>query len=194
MGAVLSIIYAPYFLPPGILLAIMGCSYSRSSEGPPSFNGARVVDMMGYVEEFITEDRITPESLPVKVSDLTGTPPKMVLCSLAPRYSVGFKPLGLGEHLQSSKLYFLLPKSVFDDHVTPLDHVILARKLSAVAYDSKTEIETRVVGDDTSIGMNQCRFRDDDRTPIGLQQQSWWKPDLDPIEEVPESSLSSSES
>ncbi|KMZ68532.1 hypothetical protein ZOSMA_238G00100 [Zostera marina] len=174
----------------------MGCRYSRSSEEPPAINGARVVDVTGYVEEFVCADnRITPESLPVKVSDLTGTPPKMVLCLLAPQYSVGFKPLHLQEHLQSNRLYFLLPKSVFDDDVTLLDQVVLARKLSAVAYDSKTEIETRVVGTasgiSNGIGMNQCRFRDENPTPMGLLRQgSLWKPDLEPIKEAPESSSS----
>lgn len=103
----------------------MGCSLSCPCNSSQTFNCARVIQINGYIQDFIC---------PVTVSQVTGKPPnKHVLFTSAQLLSFSTRPLRPEDSLESGRIYFLLPYSVFQSDSSPLDLASLVTRLTAVA-------------------------------------------------------------
>lgn len=139
----------------------MGCFFSCSSS--QTFDGVRVIHINGYVEDF---------AAPVTVGQVTGKPPRQVLCSSNHLLSPGSRPLRPDDPLEPGQLYFLLPHSVFQSDSSPMDLASLVTRLTAVALRGGPVPAgaAPAVGGTESDGPWRSRART-------------WKPELDPIEE-----------
>ncbi|KAJ4963087.1 hypothetical protein NE237_023026 [Protea cynaroides] len=140
----------------------------------PSFEAIRVVHMNGFVEDF--DDS-------VMVSELTGKPPKYLVCT--PTQLVSFSSsqvLPPDTLLQRGHLYFILPFSFLQWEASPIDFVCLATRLTKVAkhYDYKSRhqesssVHTKSVEQKSVVEM--------DRDKMSCKGQSW-NPILDTINE-----------
>ena len=105
----------------------MGSCLSCGSSS--TFKNVRVVHLNGYVESF---------EEPISVSQVIGTPPKHFVCTSAQLLSPSAsKPLKADTQLQPGLVYFLLPYSILQADVSPLDLASLAKKLTSIAKTSR---------------------------------------------------------
>ncbi|CAJ1975863.1 unnamed protein product [Sphenostylis stenocarpa] len=104
----------------------MGSCFSSK----PSFTtkNVRLVHLSGYVEDF---------EQPISVSQLTGTSPKHFVCTSVQLLSPCSKPLNGDTQLQPGNVYFMLPYSILQADVSPVDLASLAKRLTAIAKTSK---------------------------------------------------------
>ncbi|KAI3447320.1 hypothetical protein Pfo_003985 [Paulownia fortunei] len=109
----------------------MGCSFSckRSSKSSKS-KTIRIVHLNGFIEEI---------EYPVTVAEVTGKPPKHFLFTHAQLLAAGSTPLKLDTLLEPGRPYFLLPYSLFDSNVSPVDLAPIARKLASMAQNSRSK-------------------------------------------------------
>ncbi|KAG5006156.1 hypothetical protein GLYMA_09G058700v4 [Glycine max] len=106
-----------------------GCFSSK-----PSFtiNNVRLVHLSGYVEDFEN---------PISVSQVTGTPPKHFVCTSVQLLSSCSKPLNGDTQLQPGNVYFMLPYSILQADVSPVDLASLAKRLTAIAKTRSRKLE-----------------------------------------------------
>ncbi|KAG6469210.1 uncharacterized protein LOC122034104 [Zingiber officinale] len=138
----------------------MGCKRRRRA-----FNCVRVIHMNGYFEDY---------EPPVTVGEVTGKPPAHVLLSSAHLLAFGSNPLRPDDRLESGRLYFLIPHSIFQSETSPLDLASLMTRLSGAARRggagaAPPSSPRRSEG-------QWCRERQ-------MTARGTWKPELDPIEE-----------
>ncbi|ONK79423.1 uncharacterized protein A4U43_C01F6220 [Asparagus officinalis] len=113
----------------------MGCFLSCSCNTSQPFNCARVIQINGYIEDF---------TCPVTVSEVTGKPAnKHVLFTSAQLLSFLTRPLRPEDSLESGRIYFLLPYSVFQSDTSPLDLASLVIRLTAVAKRARGPVKPR---------------------------------------------------
>ncbi|PON48938.1 hypothetical protein PanWU01x14_233390 [Parasponia andersonii] len=174
------------------------CFSSRSipsSINQPEFSSVRLVHLNGYVEDF---------EPPVSVSYVVEKPSKQFVCTAAQLLSTGFKPFRPETLLEPGRIYFLLPYSVIQAEVSPLDLASLAKRLTAAAAKTGRSSSYRSSGRASpSSSQHGCpspvwssparspnRFSEPDQmgdlATFGAQRSARarsWKPNLDPIRE-----------
>lgn len=120
----------------------MGCSLSsklssssstRSNKSSSSSNNnnnniIRVVHLNGSLEVY--ED-------PITVAQVTGKQPKHFVFAQAQLLSLESKPLDHRAQLELGNIYFLLPHSVFQSEVSPIDLATISRRLTVVAQAAR---------------------------------------------------------
>ncbi|CAI8611112.1 unnamed protein product [Vicia faba] len=100
----------------------MGACYSCNTSSILK-NIIRVVHLNGFVEDF---------DQPISASQVIGNPPKHFVCTSIQLLSSSYKPLkGDNSQLQPGQLYFMLPYSVLQADVSPVDLACLAKRLTA---------------------------------------------------------------
>ncbi|KAK7329180.1 hypothetical protein VNO77_23330 [Canavalia gladiata] len=104
-----------------------GCFSSKPSS---TFNNVRLVHLSGYVEDF---------EEPISVSQVTGNPSKHFVCTSVQLLSSCSKPLKGDAQLQPGTVYFMLPYSILQSDVSPVDLASLAKRLTSIAKTSKCE-------------------------------------------------------
>ncbi|KAK1353473.1 hypothetical protein POM88_051838 [Heracleum sosnowskyi] len=151
---------------PGSSSAILSSSSRtiRSSSNSLKYgNIVRVVHLNGWMEEF--ED-------PVTVKQVTGNQPKHFVFPQAQLLSLDSKPMDSAAQLVLGNIYFLLPHSIFQDEMSPMDLVTIYKRLTSAAQKpvkppNRTTADTnnnKVAAADTSTAAGQ------------QQQQSKLKP------------------
>ncbi|KAK7303926.1 hypothetical protein RJT34_14846 [Clitoria ternatea] len=104
-----------------------GCFSSKPSS---TMNNVRLVHLSGYVEDF---------EQPILVSQVTGgNPSKHFVCTSVQLLSSCSKPLKGDTQLQPGNVYFILPYSILQADVSPVDLASLAKRLTAIAKKSST--------------------------------------------------------
>ncbi|CDP15643.1 unnamed protein product [Coffea canephora] len=106
----------------------MGCSFSCDSSSV--CKNVRVVHLNGHVEEF---------DYPVSVSEVTAKQPKHFVCTCAQLLSTSSKPVMTNGFLEPGKIYFLLPYSVFQSNMSPVELASLARKLTNIGKSCQSK-------------------------------------------------------
>ncbi|CAI9760938.1 unnamed protein product [Fraxinus pennsylvanica] len=101
----------------------MGCSYSCKRSSISEQKSIRVVHFNGFVEDL---------EYPVTVSEVTGKPTKQFLFTHAQILS-GSVPLKPETILEPGRIYFMLPYSLLQSNVSPVELAPIARKLAALA-------------------------------------------------------------
>ncbi|XP_028774115.1 uncharacterized protein LOC114731158 [Neltuma alba] len=113
---------------------VSSCRSSSSSKSPSSSafkNNVRVVHLNGYVEDFLE---------PVSVRQLTGDPPKHIVCTTLHLLASSGTPLKADVRLQPGEVYFKLPCSVLQADVSPVDLASLAKRLTAIAKTTTSTV------------------------------------------------------
>ncbi|KAL8144582.1 hypothetical protein AgCh_002960 [Apium graveolens] len=87
-------------------------------------NIVRVVHLNGWLEEF--ED-------PVTVKQVTGNQPKHFVFPQAQLLSLDSKPMDSAAQLQLGNIYFLLPHSIFQAEMSPMDLATIYKRLTSAA-------------------------------------------------------------
>lgn len=87
-----------------------------------------MVHLNGYVEDF---------EHPVSVAQVTGHVPKLFVCTAAQLLCAGSKPLQADSQLVPGSIYFLLPYSILQPDVSPLDLASTVKKLTAAAKSGR---------------------------------------------------------
>ncbi|KAI4344450.1 hypothetical protein L6164_011677 [Bauhinia variegata] len=108
-----------------------GCLSCRSSS---KLKNVRVVHLSGYVEDF---------EAPISVNQVTGYPSKHFVCTSLQLLSCVSKPLMGDTQLQPGHVYFLLPYSIFQADVSPVDLASLAKRLTTIAKTSRGALSTQ---------------------------------------------------
>ncbi|KAJ6354983.1 hypothetical protein OIU77_005560 [Salix suchowensis] len=141
-----------------------GCFSCKSST---KFNNIRVVHFNGYVQEFEN---------PVSVRQVTAgqLPSKNLVFTAAQLLSTESKPLKADVQLETGQLYFMLPYSILQPDVSPVDFLALVKKLSSKAESSRRG-QARSSGTSSLSGQRNPICRAQARKP--------WKPVLDTIRE-----------
>ncbi|KAL8509681.1 hypothetical protein ACS0TY_016772 [Phlomoides rotata] len=110
----------------------MGCSFScirfSFSSSSSTSKLIRIIHLNGYIEEI---------GYPVTVAEVIGKPTSHFLFTQAQLLDPGSAPLKPETPLEPSRVYFLLPFSLFDANMSPLDLVPIARKLASAAQSCK---------------------------------------------------------
>ncbi|KAK7388132.1 hypothetical protein VNO78_22938 [Psophocarpus tetragonolobus] len=159
----------------------MGACFSCNSSS--TLKNIRVVHLNGYVEDF---------EQPISVRQVIGYPPKHFVCTSTQLLSPCSKSMNGDTHLQPGQVYFLLPYSVLQADVSPVDLAGLAKRLTAIAktdpllssqtqtvWSSPSRSPARLgVAEQYGFGMMNIRGR----SPSRVQP---WKPILDTIKEKP---------
>ncbi|KAJ1378222.1 hypothetical protein SESBI_48089 [Sesbania bispinosa] len=108
-----------------------GCFSCRSSSKTSKSNNVRLVHLSGYVEDF---------EQPISVSQVTsGNPPSHFVCTSIQLLSSCSKPLNGDTQLQPGNVYFILPYSILQADVSPVDLASLAKRLTTIAKTSRCE-------------------------------------------------------
>ncbi|OIW18696.1 hypothetical protein TanjilG_13448 [Lupinus angustifolius] len=136
--------------------ACLSCTSS-----PSTFNNIRVVHLNGCVEYF---------DQPISACQVIGNPPKHFLCTSIQLLSSSSKPLVGDTQLQPGIVYFMLPYTILQSDVSPLDLACLAKRLTTIAKTRDKSLKN---------GMNM-RMNEGERRGCRLQP---WKPILDTIKE-----------
>ncbi|XP_047155528.1 uncharacterized protein LOC124826675 [Vigna umbellata] len=142
----------------------------------------RVVHMNGYVEDF---------EQPISVRQVIGHPSKHFLCTSTQLLSASSKSMTRETHLQPGQVYFMLPYSVLQADVSPVDLAALVKRLSAVAKASPLSSQNQTLwsspstspirgGPAEQYGVGKMNIGG--RSPCKVQP---WKPVLDSISEKP---------
>ncbi|XP_020221854.1 uncharacterized protein LOC109804440 [Cajanus cajan] len=154
-----------------------GCFSSKPSS---KFNNSvRLVHLSGYVEDF---------EEPISVKQVTGTPSKHFVCTSVQLLSSSSKPLNGDTQLQRGNVYFMLPYSILQTDVSPVNLASLAKRLTAIANTSKCEDKKSSLKDgpfsshvwSSSPSRSPGRLEQIGRSPCRMQP---WKPILDTIRE-----------
>lgn len=111
----------------------MGCSLSCKRRVMSS-ELIRVIHLNGYIEEI---------GYPVTVAEVTGKPTSHFLFTQAQLLAPAPAPLKPDTPLERSRVYFLLPFTLFDANVSPLDLAPIARKLALVAQNCGSKCKLR---------------------------------------------------
>lgn len=90
-------------------------------------NVVRVVHLNGWMEEF--ED-------PVTVKQVTGNQPKHFLFPQAQLLSLDSKPMDSAAQLELGNIYFLLPHTIFQAEMSPMDLATIYKRLTCAAQKS----------------------------------------------------------
>lgn len=106
-----------------------GCFSSRSSSTSKKI---RLVHLSGYVEDF---------EQPISVNQVipTRNPPTHFVCTSLQLLSSCSKSLKGDTQLQPGNVYFMLPYSILQADVSPVDLASLAKRLTAKAKTSRCE-------------------------------------------------------
>ncbi|CAK7345751.1 unnamed protein product [Dovyalis caffra] len=148
----------------------MGCCFSCKSSS--EFNNVRVVHLNGHVQEFEN---------PVPVSQVTTgqLPCKNLVFTAAQLLSTASKPLKPDAQLETGQLYFLLPCSILQPDVSPVDFLALVKRLSSIAKSGRCTGQSKAKSDKSSgtssLGQSNSMCR--------TQARRTWKPVLDTIRE-----------
>lgn len=155
----------------------MGACFS--SKPSSTTNNVRLVHLSGYVEDF---------EKPISVSQLTGTSQKHFVCTSLQLLSPCSKPLNGDTELQPGNVYFMLPYSILQADVSPVDLASLAKRLTAIAKTSKGS-SLKDGPFSSQQGLNDV-WSSPSRSPgrLGVVERSPcrvqpWKPILDTIRE-----------
>jgi len=156
----------------------MGACFS-SKKPSSTTNNVRLVHLSGYVEDF---------QQPISVSQLTGTSPKHFVCTSVQLLSPCSKPLDGDTQLQPGNVYFMLPYSILQADVSPVDLASLAKRLTAIAKTSKgSTLKEGLFSSQhglsnawSSPSSSPARLGVVERSPCRVQP---WKPILDTIRE-----------
>ncbi|KAE9602436.1 hypothetical protein Lal_00049405 [Lupinus albus] len=133
-----------------------------SCTSPPStFNNIRVVHLNGYVEYF---------DQPISASQVIGNPQKHFICTSIQLLSSSSKPMVGDTQLQPGIVYFMLPYTILQSDVSPVNLACLAKRLTTIAKTRYKSLKS---------GMNM-RMNEGERRNFRLQP---WKPILDTIRE-----------
>lgn len=134
----------------------------RSSSNSIKYgNIVRVVHLNGWLEEF--ED-------PVTVKQVTGNQPKHFVFPQAQLLSLDSKPMDSAAQLELGNIYFLLPHSIFQAEMSPMDLATISKRLTSAAQKSAKPVNR------TADVNNNNVVAADTSTAAGLQQQSKMKP------------------
>ncbi|TMW92005.1 hypothetical protein EJD97_013616 [Solanum chilense] len=98
----------------------------------------RVVHLNGHVEDF---------DHPISVHELMAKSQKHFVFTHAQLLSAASKPLNPDTKLEQGHIYYLLPKSLFQSSVSPMDLVPIARKLSCIAKSGATNTTSSKFGE-----------------------------------------------
>ncbi|XP_057433694.1 uncharacterized protein LOC130726452 [Lotus japonicus] len=104
-----------------------GCFSCRSSSKNSKSNSVRLVHLSGYVEDF---------EQPISVSQVTGNsgnPTSHFVCTSVQLLSSCSKSLKGDTQLQPGNVYFMLPYSILQPDVSPVDLASLAKRLTSIA-------------------------------------------------------------
>ncbi|KAK7291870.1 hypothetical protein RIF29_07367 [Crotalaria pallida] len=143
--------------------ACLSCSTSSK------FNNIRVVHINGYVEDF---------EQPISVGQVIGYPAKHFVCTSIQLLSSSSKPLVRDTLLQPGQLYFMLPYSILESDVSPVDLALLAKRLTTIA---KTRDKSfKASSSPCRVGVNKMMMMNGERSPCRVQP---WKPILESIKE-----------
>ncbi|PNY12156.1 hypothetical protein L195_g008780 [Trifolium pratense] len=106
-----------------------GCFSSRSSSTSKKI---RLVHLSGYVEDF---------EQPISVNQVitSRNPPTHFVCTSLQLLSSCSKPLKGDAQLQPGNVYFMLPYSILQADVSPVDLASLAKRLTAKAKTSRLD-------------------------------------------------------
>ncbi|KAI3443424.1 hypothetical protein Pfo_000089 [Paulownia fortunei] len=179
----------------------MGSSFSckrlSSTSESLKLKNIRIVHLNGYIEQL---------DHPVTVAEVTGRPPEHFLFTQAQLLSNCSKPLKLDALLEPGRVYFLLPYSLFNSNVSPMDLAPIARKLASMAQNGRSKSKSgkqnlsrsvggnspvwsspatspnRLLSDQSSIGVKM----ENGEVFLGMQKSSKsrsWKPILATIQE-----------
>jgi hypothetical protein len=101
-------------------------------------------------------------------------PSRNLVFTAAQLLSAEWKPLKPDVQLETGQLYFLLPYSILQPDVSPVDFLALVKKLSSIAKSSRCG-QAKSSGTSSSLGQSNpiCR----------AQVRTSWKPVLDTIRE-----------
>ncbi|CAK8564100.1 unnamed protein product [Lathyrus sativus] len=156
----------------------MGVCYSCNASSIFQ-NIIRVVHVDGSVEDF---------HQPISAYQIIGNQPKHFVCTSIQLLSSSYKPLKPdNSQLQPGQLYFMLPYSVLQADVSPVDLACLAKRLTAKAKNKPCDYNKAPkaipillrspcrVGMEEKVMMNRGR-----RSPCRMQS---WKPILESIAE-----------
>lgn len=162
----------------------MGGCFSCGSSSSSSFKNVRVVHLNGHVENY--EETITVRQVITGMSNTntdtnTTNPPKHFVCTalhlLSPSSSKPF--MNEDTFLQPGLVYFMLPYSILQADVSPVDLASLAKRLSALA---KAKTKPCTVDNKSSLGERREQFSVayGGKRPCRVRP---WKPILDTIRE-----------
>ncbi|QCD80345.1 uncharacterized protein LOC114179149 [Vigna unguiculata] len=149
----------------------MGACFSCDSSS--ILKHIRVVHMNGYVEDF---------EQPISVRQVIGHPSKHFLCTSTQLLSASSKSMTGDTHLQPGQVYFMLPYSVLQADVSPVDLAGLVKKLSAVAKACPLSTQNQPVRGGSAEQYGVGKMNIGGRSPCRVQP---WKPVLDTISEKP---------
>jgi hypothetical protein len=113
-----------------------GCFSSRSS---CTSKKIRLVHLSGYVEDF---------EQPISVNQVINSrnPPTHFVCTSLQLLSSSSKPLKGDTQLQPGNVYFMLPYSILQADVSPVDLASLAKRLTAKAKTSRFDEKKSLKG------------------------------------------------
>ncbi|KZV57165.1 hypothetical protein F511_41810 [Dorcoceras hygrometricum] len=90
----------------------------------------------GYIEEL---------DHPVRVSELTGKPAQSFLFTQLQLLSPASTPLKPDDVLEPGRVYFLLPLTLFQSNVSPVEFAPIARKLASMARNNRSRSGSREI-------------------------------------------------
>ncbi|KAG6388995.1 hypothetical protein SASPL_150432 [Salvia splendens] len=113
----------------------MGCSLSCIVPIPipkPKIKSIRIVRLNGSVEEI---------NYPITVAEVTGNQPKDFLFTQASLLAAAATPLKMEAPLEAGLVYFLLPATLFQSNVSPVELAPIVRKLASIALNTKSQVK-----------------------------------------------------
>ncbi|XP_004487978.1 uncharacterized protein [Cicer arietinum] len=123
-----------------------GCFSSRPSCTSKTI---RLVHLSGYVEDF---------EQPITVNQVTcGNPPTHFVCTSLQLLSSSSKPLKGDTQLQPGIVYFMLPYSILQADVSPVDLASLAKRLTAKAKTRRFEDKKKTMKGSPLLNKNELR-------------------------------------
>ncbi|XP_058728934.1 uncharacterized protein LOC131601180 [Vicia villosa] len=151
----------------------MGVCYSCNTSSIFK-NMIRVVHLNGFVEDFYQ---------PISASQVIGNLPKHFVCTSVQLLSSSYKPLKRdNSQLLPGQLYFILPYSVLQADVSPMDLACLARRLTAKgkAKNKPCDYNKSPSRSPCRVGMEEKVMMKGGRSSCRVQS---WKPILESIAE-----------
>ncbi|XP_058728923.1 uncharacterized protein LOC131601172 [Vicia villosa] len=152
----------------------MGACYSCNTSSIFK-NMIRVVHLNGFIEDF---------DQPISASQVIGNLPKHFVCTSIQLLSSSYKPL----KRDNSQLYFMLPYSVLQADVSPLDLACLAKRLTSKGkaknkpcdYSKSPTAIPLASRSPCRVGVEEKVMMNGRRSPCRVQS---WKPILESIAE-----------
>ncbi|CAA0821467.1 Unknown protein [Striga hermonthica] len=156
----------------------MGSSISckrvlASTSNPQKLNNViRMVHLNGHV---------TILDYPATVAEVSGDPAKYFLFTQAQLLSNISMPLKPDTALEAGKIYFVLPLSFFDSHVSPVDLAPITKRLASRAQKCTYKPRSK----DWSVGSPKEAANGDGQVQAKKSSKSRsWRPILDTIREM----------